>query len=133
MRFRVETSLEGFLERWVEYTGDYDDFVPAPHLWQAMLHSAGLSHDNKRAFGLTRQQAFEEMRDIMPGIPRQHKRYYRIEPRPAFAPYGYPVNSYNRIILSEYAIGALKFPLKVHRRGKRMESIRLPHKIGANG
>ena len=133
MSFRVETSLEGFLERWVEYTGDYDDFVPAPHLWQAMLHSAGLSHDSKRAFGLTRQQAFESMRHMMPGIPRQHKRYYRLDPRPPGGPSGYPMHSYDRITLSEYAIEALKLPLQVQRRNSRNVSMRAPHKIAANG
>ena len=118
MKFTVEQTIEGFVERWIDPTGDFDDFVPAGRLWQAMLHSAARPQDSKQVWGMTRKEAFEVMREIMPLIPRQQMKYCRAVPREPGGPAGYSAPSYERILLSEYAIEAMKMPLQVRRRDR---------------
>ena len=116
MSFTTEKTLAGFVNRWIEFTGDWGDFVPADLVWQAMLHSAGMAPDKKKAWGLSRKDAFEELRDLLPLVPRQHLRYYRPATRRPGGPSGYTAACYERIRLAEYAIDAMKMSPRVRRR-----------------
>ena len=133
MKVRVETSLEDFLERWIEFTGDYDDFVPADNLWLAMVHAAALPQDSRRVWGLSRKEAFDVMRVQMPEIPRQRMRYCRAVPRPPGAPSGSTRAGYEGITLSKYAIEVMEMPIRVQRREHLNKYMRAPRKIAANG
>ena len=133
MIITAEVSLEGFLERWVEVTGDNGDFVPADLLWHAMLHSAGMSPDSRRVWGMTRKGAFEAMRELQPMVDRQRMRYCRAANRQPGEPFGSSRPCYERIRLTSHATEALRFPLKVQRRERPNKFMRAPHKIAANG
>lgn len=111
MSYELETDIEGFVARWLRYTGSYDDFTPAFQIWDAMLHSAGRDPARKRVWGMTRQEAFEELRELL-DLKRQQNRYYR----PPGAPRGYSTGCYERVLFTPYAVDALKAPIRVRRR-----------------
>ena len=133
MRFQVETSLEGFLDRWIEVTDDYDDFVPAHQLWQAMLHSGGQSPDRAMVWGMSRKGAFEAMRDLLPAVDRQRMRYCRNpNPQPGDAS-GATRPCYERIRLTSYANEAMSMPLQVRRRERPTIFTRPPRELAGIG
>ena len=121
MSYLVETTIEGYVDRWIVFTGDYDDFVPADEVWRSMLHAAGQQPTDLTAWGMRRKAAFEVLRELLP-IPRQALRYYRPSPQPPTGPKGYTAACYERIRLTPHAKEALSAPLRVRRRRRRVFS-----------
>ena len=117
-RYEIERDIDGFIERWLERTADFDDFVPANIIWEAMLHSAGLQANRKRVWNMSRISALEYMRRDL-DLTRQQARYYHLPKRVAGMPPGVVLGCYERLKLTEYAVKALDAPMQVRPRVPR--------------
>ena len=106
------------MDRWLERTGDFDDFVPANVLWEAMLHAAGLTPDAQIVWGHRRNQALDVVRRQL-GLSKQHARYYHLPQRIAGMPPGVVLGSYERLRLTEYAHIALSAPILVRPKARK--------------
>ena len=123
-RYELETDIDGFIERWLEFTPDYDTFVPASVIWKAMLHSAGMPPERQTVWGMRRNTALRYMREKL-YLTSQKMRYYRTpNPMPGMPP-GYPAPCYEQLKLSKYALKALDAPMQVRPRVLRRELARV--------
>jgi len=123
-RYEIERDIDGFIERWLERTADFEDFVPASIVWSAMLHSAGLPPNTRTVWGIGRRTALWYMRDKLSLMP-QRVRYYRYpQPVTGMAPGG-TFGCFEQLKLSEYALRALDAPMQVRPRVPRRALARL--------
>ena len=123
-KYRIETDINGFIERWLERTPDYDDFVPAGVIWEAMLHSAGLSPERRHVWGMNRNSAMRCMRRSM-DLTAQRMRYYRSPIHVPGMPRGFIAPCYERLRLSEYAVKALDAPMIVRPKTRKRQMARV--------
>ena len=123
-KYQIETDIDGFIERWLEFTPDYDIFVPASVVWEAMLHSAGLPPDRRTVWGMNRNAALRYMRGEL-NLTVQRMRYYHTPNRMPGQPPGYPAPCYEQLKLSGYALKALAAPMQVRPRVPRRDLVRV--------
>lgn len=117
-KYEVETDIDGFIERWLERTHDFDDFVAAGAIWDAMLHSAGLPPDSRHVWTLNRKAALRHLRLTL-GLGVQKMRYYRPASRVPGMLNGFTTPCYEQLKLSDYAVTGLMGPMKVQPRRER--------------
>ena len=117
-KYRIETDIDDFIERWLQRTTDWDDIIPATLVWDAMLHSAGLRPEESEIWGMNRNVALRYVRNRM-YLTCQTMRYYRLPEPVRGLPPGYSAPCFERLKLSEYAVEALKSPMKVRPRAQR--------------
>ena len=123
-RYEIERDIDGFIERWLERTADFEDFVPAGVIWDAMLHSAGIPKERRHVWGFNRNAAVRYVRKHLDLTP-QVMRYYPSPMHVPGMPRGFVAPSYERLRLTEYALRALDAPMQVRPRTRRREMARV--------
>ena len=111
-KYQIETDIDGFIERYLERTANFDDFVPADIIWQAMLHSAGLQAGRRHVWGMSRNIALRYVRSRLYLTPQRVRYYHYPKPIGGIAPGG-TFGCYEQLKLSEYALKAMEAPLTV--------------------
>ena len=98
----LEPDIYSFIERWLEFTGDHKDILPARVIWAAMLQASGNGPNAQRAWGLRRHEAFDLLRSEL-GLMRQRMRYYKLVTRGLGMPPGYAAPCYEQLVFTPLA------------------------------